>query len=443
MSAETTEKFRIEERIRSLLKEWSQQNELKASQTTKTRYSGPSVGPEEYEAMINAIFSDWWSGGQYTLEAERGIAEMAGHKFSLLTNSGSSANLLLMTTAREMHFEDGDKIATLSCGFPTTVNPIFTNRLIPVFLDIDLETLALSPQLLDEAVAHDPAIKGVFVAHTIGFAGDVSGLEEVCSRRGVRLFCDSCDAYGTIHEDRPLASRGDASTASFYVAHHLTMGEGGALMCSDPDFYKVARGVRNWGRYCSMEECCIRSKSPNAMCPTTKLSPHCDLPPDYNVNYQYEWLGYNLKPLELQAAMLSEQLKKLPLFNQIRRSNYLALHKVFSESGFDFKLWDLAEGVSPFSFPLLLPKDAPFSRRELVEHLTSAKIETRMLFGGNLMRHPAYQKRRSWWESYGSHENADTITERFLMLGTAPVITPAHLERVSSALHAFFSRWKS
>ena len=427
----------IEHQIKMLFEEWVDLKET----PTKIRYAGPVIGKEEYSAMCDAIFSDWWSGGKFTNETERKLAKISDRNHGLLTNAGSSANLVLMSAARELYFKDGDKILTLSCGFPTTVNPIMTNRLIPVFVDIDLNDLNLSPEKLEEALSKDNKIKGVFVAHTLGFKSKINELIDVCRKYNVEIFFDNCDAYGTKYNGRPIQAYGKAATYSFYVAHHLTMGEGGGITTNDMDLHLAMRSFRNWGRFCTSPNCCVRSEHPNVFCPGTKLTRDSQLPSDYIVNYQYEVLGYNLKPLELQSAMLNKQLDKLDLFDNLRRRNYGILYDYFSKLDKGIKVWKIDDETSPFAFPVLLPANAKYKRKHLIDFMSRNGIETRLLFGGNLMKHPAYQNRKEYWESFGTHENADNIMNNIIIFGCSQVISEEQAHTICDKFNEFLKQW--
>jgi CDP-4-dehydro-6-deoxyglucose reductase, E1 len=435
-------KNKIEQKIRSLFKDWVAAKEQEGG-LNKIRYAGPKFGAEEYDAMLSAVFDDWWSGGKYTVQTEDKLSKSGERNHSLLTNSGSSANLILMSAAKDLYFNDGDKILTLSCGFPTTVNPIIQNRLVPVFADINLDTLNIDVETVERAVKKDPKIKGLFVAHTLGFYPDIDAILDVGRKYNLQVLFDNCDAYGTYYKQRPIQSYGKAATYSFYVAHHLSMGEGGGVSTNDVDLHYAMRSYRNWGRYCSSPICCIRSIEPNAFCSGIKLTKDSDLPQDYGVNYQFEYLGYNLKPLELQAAILGVQLDKLHDFTNIRRNNYTVLKNHFNGiKSVEFKTWELPEGVSPFAFPILLPEDARFQRKHLVDFMKRNGIETRMLFGGNLTKHPAYQKNKSYWEMLdAAHPNADAILNRFVMFGVSPVTDETHMNIIGEKLDEFLSQW--
>jgi CDP-6-deoxy-D-xylo-4-hexulose-3-dehydrase len=201
------------------------------------------------------------------------------------------------------------------------------------------------------------------------------------------------------------------------------------------------RGFRNWGRYCVSPNCCIRSENPELFCPVNKLTKDCELPSDYMVNYQFEYLGYNLKPLELQSAMLIPQLDRIHDFTEIRRKNYYRLKSFFDHHGTIFRTWDIDEDVSPFAFPILISKDAPFTRKHLIDYLKRNDIETRLLFGGNLMKHPAYTNKRHLWESYGSHKNSDNITNNFIMLGVSQINNEEKMDIIINKIEKFLLQW--
>ena len=432
-------KNELENQIQALFKLWIKEKDKQ--EVNKVRYAGPVLGEKEYENILDSIFSDWWSGGKYTVDAELKLAKLSDRNFGLLTNSGSSANLVLMSGAKELYFKDDDKILTLSCGFPTTVNPIITNRLKPLFVDINLDDLSLDPQLFEDVVKKDNKVKGVFIAHTLGYKGPINEILNIARKYNIKVFFDCCDAYGTMYNGRPIQSYGKASTYSFYVAHHITMGEGGGITTNDHDLHLTMRGFRNWGRYCASTNCCIRSSRPDLFCPTSRLSKDCQIPDDYIVNYTYEWLGYNLKPLELQAAMLIAQLDRLKEFDSIRKQNYSNLYNYFSSLDVNFKLWEIDSDVSPFSFPILLPPDVLFTRKHLIDHMARAGIETRLLFGGNLTKHPSYVNNSKYWESYGTHHNSDNIMNNFIMFGVSQVNKPHHIEKIKEEMSKFLKQW--
>ncbi len=428
-----------EKEIRKLFREWVDLQD----DPSKVRYAGPALNGDDYDNVLSALFSGWWSGGSFTIQAERKLARFSKREHGLLVNSGSSANLVLISAAKDLYnFKDGTRILTLACGFPSTVSPIIQNNMRPRFVDIDLDTLALDPQLLEDELKADTSIRAIFVAHTLGFPNNIEDILTIAARAGANVFFDCCDAYGTIYKSKPIQAFGDAATFSFYVAHHLTMGEGGGIVTDSAHLQNYMRGMRNWGRYCSHPECCIRSEHPEAFCPPTKLTRNADLPEDYSVNYQFEWLGYNLKPLELQSAMLLSQLDRAREFDTIRIANYKKLYDYFnSHPKFQFKTWELKDGVSPFSFPILMPDDAPFRRVDMINHLKRKKIETRLLFGGNLTKHPAFTNNSQRWDAAPDLSNSDRIMNEFIMLGVSQVNSLPQIQRVIDSVESFLGSY--
>jgi CDP-6-deoxy-D-xylo-4-hexulose-3-dehydrase len=432
------DKEHIESMIRMLFDEWCDKNN---DVPNKVRYSGPKVGKEEYQGILDALFNNWWSGGKFTTQAEKKLATISERSYGLLANSGSSANLLLMSAAKELYFKDGDKILTLACGFPTTVNPIVQAGLVPYFIDIDLDTLNANEAHVDEVLSKNKDIKGIFLPHTLGFVGDLDKLLDIARKHNVIVFFDACDAYDSNYKGRPVTQYGRASTFSFYVAHHATMGEGGGIVTNNDELQITMKGFRNWGKYCASPTCCDRSTNPNSFCPTTKLTKDNLLPDEYGVNYVFEWMGYNLKPLELQSSMLMAQLDKLPSFRARRIANYNMMYDFFNKQKFEFKTWKIDFGISPFAFPILLPADAPFTRKHLVDYLKRNNIESRMLFAGNLAKHPAYQNQPHKWDAEGALPNSNLITDDFLMLGVSHVCTAQDMCKIQDSLRDFFRQW--
>jgi len=421
------------------MREWASLNKKEESSLDKIRYAGPKYEENEYEVMMDAIFNNWWSGGKYTIEAEELLRNMMKRQYGVLTNSGSSSNLLLMAAAKELYFKDGDKILTLACGFPTTVNPIIQNGLIPVFVDIDIRTLNLNPEILENALKKDTKIKGIFVAHTLGFKSNIKEILNIARKYDIEVFFDCCDAYGTLYDGEPIASYGKASTYSFFVAHHVSMGEGGGITTNDNDLFTIIRGMRNWGKYCASPKCCIRAENPELFCPATKFTKNSLVPEDFPAGYQFEWLGYNLKPLELQSAMLTVQLKRLEEFNKMRKDNYKYLYDRFNSLNYNYERWEIDEEVSPFAFPFMIPVSAPFKRKHLIDYLKLSKIESRVLFGGNLTKHPAFVKNKDKFEICGTLYNSDDIMNRLMIIGVSPVSN--NLEKVIETITEFERKW--
>jgi len=429
----------LESTIKMLMRLWADEKNAQEKSLNKIRYSGPVLGPDEYEAMLSAVFGNWWSGGKFTIEAEKKLAKMSNRNHALLVNSGSSANLILMEAMRHLYFKEGDGVLTLACGFPTTVNAIIKSGLTPVFVDIDLNTLNFDPDSLESLIKSNPHVKGLFLPHTLGYKSDINKLLDVARKYDLMVVFDACDAYGTVYEGNPIQHYGKAATLSFYVAHHITMGEGGAIVTNDDDLIRVMRGLRNWGKYCSSDHCCIRSVNPEAFCSNTRLTLDSPIPNDYPVSYIYEWVGYNLKPLELQSAILTKQMDRLPDFSERRRNNYKILHDYFSTLK-HIKIWDIDSEVSPFVFPLLISKDAPFIRKHLIDYMKRNNVETRVIFAGNMTKHPAYYKNKNYTQ-IGSLDNSDALLERGLMLGVSHVNDQETTYKIVDILKKFFKKY--
>lgn len=428
-------KQKLEKKIRQHFKKWVALHLEEVFTRNKIRYAGQMFSFEEYDNLLTSIFDDWWSGGKHTLEAENKLSKISDRDFSLLVNSGSSANLLLMTAAKQLFFKDKSKIITLSCGFPTTVNPIIQNGMIPVFLDIDIDTLSVNLSLLEEAIKeHKP--DGLFFAHTLGFLSPINEILDLCRKYDIQAFFDNCDSYGSVYNGKPIQAYGKGVSYSFYVAHHLSCGEGGGVSTNDQELNNLIRSLRNWGRYCVSPTCCIRAENPELFCPKTKLTKECALPDDYSVNYQFEFIGYNLKLLDMQAAILNAQIDKLPLFTEKRRNNYMQLYDYFCTKSNIFKIWELDDGVSPFSFPLICKSDK-FNRKHYMDHLQRRGIETRLLFGGNLTKHPAYKD--TDYIIHGDLSNSDTIMESGMMLGVSPVVSEKNITKIVECTNEFLN----
>lgn len=349
--------------------------------------SGKKIGEEELCAMIDASLDMWLTAGRFNDMFEEAFAKKLGAKFALTANSGSSANLIALSALTspklgERALKAGDEVVAVAAGFPTTVNPIFQNSLVPVFVDCDPETYNIRADKIEEALS--PKTKAVFVAHTLGSPFDLDKISEICRRRNLWLIEDSCDALGAKFRGKYAGTFGHIGTFSFYPAHHITMGEGGAAVTSDPLLRKIMLSFRDWGRDCwckpGMDDTCksrFRLKRGN-------------LPDGYDHKYTYSHIGYNLKITDWQAAVGLEQLKKLDSFIAERTENarflaeklagleeFIALPKVQAETE-----------PSWFGFLISVRAGAPFSKRGLVEYLEENGVGTRQLFAGNILRQP-------------------------------------------------------
>jgi CDP-6-deoxy-D-xylo-4-hexulose-3-dehydrase len=352
-------------------------------------YAGRVYDEDEMTLLVDASLDFWLTAGRYSKLFETGFAEFLGVKHCLLTNSGSSANLLAISAltspklgVRRLNPED--EIITTACGFPTTLNPILQNNLIPVFIDVELGTYNIRTDLLEDAITDKT--KAIFIPHTLGNPADLSTITEIAQDHGLWLIEDNCDALGSQYDGKYTGTFGDMSTFSFYPAHHITMGEGGAVLTNDYNLKKIIMSFRDWGRDCwcdtGQDNSCHKRFS-------WQLG---QLPYGYDHKYTYSHVGYNLKVTDMQAAVGVAQLKKLPRFIEKRKRNFRTLFEGLRAYEKYFLLPSATQNSDPcwFGFPILIRENAQFTRKDLVDYLENNKIATRMLFGGNLLKQPAY-----------------------------------------------------
>jgi CDP-6-deoxy-D-xylo-4-hexulose-3-dehydrase len=401
---------------------------------TRIHFAGRVYDHEEMEALIDSSLDFWLTSGRYAEKFEQEFAPIFGTQFCSLTNSGSSANLLALsclTSDRlgEKKLEIGDKVITCAAGFPTTVNPIFQNGCVPVFVDAELGTYNPTPEAIAEAA--EKGASAIMIAHTLGNPFDAGKIFSIAKKHGMYLIEDCCDAVGAKFDGKKVGTFGDVATASFYPAHHITMGEGGAVMTSDPLLRKLVESFRDWGRDCW----CPPGKSNT--CGKRFAWKIGDLPFGYDHKYTYSNIGYNLKITDMQAAVGVAQLQKLPKFLEARKKNFEFYMRELADYEHLFVLPKKHPKAEPshFGFPLTVRKDAGFTKSQAVSFLEGRMIETRMLFGGNLVRQPAYKNRK--YEISGSLENADLIMEFTFWVGVYPGITEEMRQYVADSLHDF------
>jgi CDP-6-deoxy-D-xylo-4-hexulose-3-dehydrase len=421
-------------------------------------YAGRVFTEDEVEAAVGAALDFWLTLGPEGDAFERELAEYLGVKSSLLVNSGSSANLLAvaaLTSPRlgDRRLQPGDEVITVAAGFPTTVAPLLQHGLVPVFIDNDPVTLNARVEQLEEAFV-EGRTKAVLMAHTLGNPFDLAAVGGFCRRHQLWLIEDNCDALGSRYDGRLTGTFGDLSTQSFYPPHHLTLGEGGAVnVPRQPLLRTLAASYRDWGRDCwcpsGRDNTCRRRYG-------WKLG---ELPEGYDHKYIYSHFGYNLKPLDLQAAIGRQQLKKLPAFIEARRRNWHLLRRQLAglEEFFEFMLPTHATGWSPdgfawdacghrvecswFGFMMRVKPTAPFTRREFVARLDEAGIGSRMLFGGNLVRQPAFtalrRSRPGAFRVVGDLAGADRIMNEAVFVGVYPGLTETMLDYIGETVQTF------
>ena len=387
---------------------------------TPVPVSGRVFDAADLMSLVDAGLDFWLTTGRFADQFEADMARFLGVRHAILCNSGSSANLLALTSLTSPKLEErrlrpGDEVITVAAGFPTTVNPILQNGLVPVFLDIELKHHNLNPALLTEALS--PKTRAIMVAHTLGNPYDLAAVTAFANEHDLWLIEDNCDALGATYDGRLTGTFGHLSTISFYPAHHITMGEGGCVMTNRPALKKLVESFRDWGRDC--------------WCPPG-VSNTCgqrfewqlgDLPYGYDHKYTYSHIGYNLKATDMQAAVGVSQLKKLPDFIAVRRRTWQLLRDGLAPLADLFHLPEPTPNSEPswFGFLLSVRPEAPFSRNELIEHLDAHQIGTRLLFGGNLIRQPAY--RSAPHRVVGSLENTDAAMNHSFWVGVYPGLT--------------------
>ena len=396
--------------------------------------SGKVFDNHELELLVDSSLDFWLTTGRYAEKFEKSFAKKMEMKHAMLCNSGSSANLLAVTALTSSRLgkralKDGDEVITAAAGFPTTVNPILQNRLVPVFVDIELGTYDSSVEKIEAAIG--PKTKAIVMAHTLGNPFDIQGVMELAEKHNLFVVEDTCDAVGAKFNGKAVGSFGDLSTASFYPAHHITMGEGGCVMVKKASMKKIVESLRDWGRDCwcppGQDDTCGRRFD-------WQLG---ELPYGYDHKYVYSHIGYNLKMTDMQAAIGVAQLEKLDGFIDARNANWKRLYKGLKSVEEFLLLPKATKGSEPswFGFPITVKESAPFTRFELVQHIESRRIGTRQLFGGNLLKQPAYVGLPI--KVVGSLKNADIVTDSTFWIGVYPGLTNEIVDFMSGTICEF------
>ncbi|MDE3196332.1 MAG: lipopolysaccharide biosynthesis protein RfbH [Acidobacteriota bacterium] len=399
---------------------------------TPVPVAGRVFDAEEVQFLVDSALDFWLTAGRYAAEFERLFARFTGVRSAVLTNSGSSANLLAVSALTSPRLKDrrlkpGDEVITVAAGFPTTVAPLIQNGLVPVFVDIDVPTYNIDVRRLDEALS--PKTRAVVLAHTLGNPYDLDAVKAFVQKHDLWLIEDACDAIGGTYGGRMLGTFGDIATVSFYPAHHITMGEGGCLLTDKPLLKTLIESFRDWGRDCWCEP------GKDNTCGKRFDWQLGDLPCGYDHKYTYSHLGYNLKVTEMQAAVGLAQLKKLPRFAEARRANFARLRRELQSLEEYFILPEATPNSDPswFGFAIGVRPGAPFTRNALVRMLNERKIATRNLFAGNLVRQPAFANTRH--RVAGPLTNTDYVMNHLFWIGVYPGLTPEMLDYVVETLH--------
>ena len=399
--------------------------------------AGRVFDAEDVRSLVDSSLDFWLTSGRFSTQFEKEYAAMFGARAAVLCNSGSSANLLAVSALTSPKLGDrrlkpGDEVITVAAGFPTTVNPIVQNGCIPVFVDIDLATGNADVESLIKAVG--PRTRAIVLAHTLGNPFDINAISTLAREKDLWLIEDNCDALGSRYDGRLTGSFGQLGTSSFYPAHHITMGEGGCVIVNDGKLKSVVESFRDWGRDCWCET------GKDNTCGKRFQWQLGGLPLGYDHKYIYSHIGYNLKLTDMQAAIGVSQLKKLPRFVAVRKRNWSMLRKGLETMCDDFVLHEPTPNADPswFGFLMTVRPEAPFSRNEIVRHLDVRKIATRMLFGGNLTRQPAY--RDVQYKISGSLANTDAALERSFWVGVYPGLSEEMVEYMISTIREFVAQ---
>jgi CDP-6-deoxy-D-xylo-4-hexulose-3-dehydrase len=400
---------------------------------TAVPVSGKVLDADDYVALVESSLDGWLTAGRFHEEFERGLARYVGVRNALFVNSGSSANLVALSglTSPKLGkkaLKPGDEVITVAAGFPTTVNPIIQNGLIPVFVDIEIGTYDAIIDQVREAIS--PKTRAIMMAHTLGNPFDVDQIKAICKEHGLWLIEDSCDALGSTYNGKKTGSFGDTATVSFYPAHHITTGEGGAVFVNSPLVKKQVESFRDWGR-----DCYCATGHDNT-CRKRFEWQLGDLPLGYDHKYIYSHIGYNLKATDMQAALGVSQLKKLDLFVAARKANFNFLKSELSDIQ-DFVMPEATVNSDPswFGFPITIRPESGIDRTALLRHLDEKKIGTRLLFAGNLLKQPAY--RNIEHRVIGDLKNSDLVMTNTFWLGVYPGLTDEMLNYVSEVVHDF------
>ena len=412
---------------------------------TPVRYAGRVYDAEEMVALVESSLEFWLTAGRWHRKLERELAKWFGVPHARLVNSGSSANLLATAALMspllgEQRLRPGDEVITVAAGFPTTVAPAIQLGLVPVFVDVELATCNIDPTLLESA--RSARTRAVILAHTLGNPFDLDRVTAFCRAHGLWLVEDNCDAAGSLWRGRKTGTFGDLSTSSFYPPHHLTTGEGGAVYCRDDRVQKAIESLRDWGR-----DCWCQSGVDNT-CGKRFAWQLGDLPAGYDHKYIYSHLGFNLKMTDLQAAVGVRQLEKLDRFVAARRANWAFFREALADLDDLLLLPEPTAGSEPswFGFLISVREGAPFTRAELVAHLEGRKIQTRMLFAGNLVRQPALtdlaadratRGEPAPYRVAGSLARTDSIMERAFWFGVYPGLGADARRFVADEVRAF------
>ena len=432
--------FKIKNEILSLVNNYSDINFKQKDFVpgiSEVPVSGKVIGSLELKNMVEASLDGWLTTGRFNEQFEKKLANFLGIKCLLTVNSGSSANLIAFSTLtspklKERAIQKGDEIISVAAGFPTTVNPIIQFGAIPVFIDVKIPTYNIDESLVEESITNKT--KAIMLAHTLGNPFNVKKIKEICDKYNLWLIEDSCDALGSKFNNQNVGTFGDLATLSFYPAHHITMGEGGAVFTNSKKLERIAESFRDWGRDCYCEP------GKDNTCNKRFGWKLGDLPFGYDHKYTYSHLGYNMKITDMQAACGLAQLGRLEQFILQRKENFNFLHKNLKHLEEFLILPEAEKNSDPswFGFPLSLKKNNKFNRNDLIKYLNDNKIGTRLLFSGNLTKQP-YMKDVNF-KVQGELKNTDFVMENTFWIGLYPGLSEKHLEYTCKKISSYFKK---
>ena len=433
----------ILDQIRVLIEE-RQKNKTWTAGKDFVNYAGPHFTADEYVAAAESLLGGWLVMGDKSLKFEREFPKQFGKQNGILTNSGSSSNLLMMaslTSKRGHNLPKGTKVLMPIAGFPTTLNPTLQMGFEPVFVDIELETLNLDLNQVEKALAENPDIRVITFAHVLGNPPNMDRLMELVKKHNLILLEDCCDALGSTYDGKPLGSFGEMASCSFYPAHHMTMGEGGYVACNTYEQEVILRSFREWGRGCY----CVGPEANKLKCGSCgkRFQEWIPTMPGeiFDHKYVYDEIGYNLKPIEIQGAMGLVQLEKLEEIHRLRKRNYALLFEIYSKYEDFFYLPRPQAKADPswFAFPLTVRENAPFKRADIVDYLEENLIQTRPYFAGNIMLQPAYSHIMDPKKAKDNFPVATLTMTNTYFHGTSPVITPEQIAYIGQTVDGFMS----